>query len=216
MERKKINFNERFKGKTTLIDKDGHFGLVSKANKPVRKDHPSRSALMASKKAQGVLQDSQLANTSLLASQLGSIEPPPSTLPKLKNVRSDRLDLRRSVPRPQNGATPSYPNEMPTSSSSYDFASYQSQAPRVRPPLQIGDRKRDLVNASLNIMHNHIPQQASSPAMHHNRGYPLAAPRFSPHSHYTSQANALQHNLSSPTMLASHEYGSGFNVEPYS
>ena len=217
MERKKINFSERFKGKTSMIDKDGHFGIVSKANKPVHKEPLSRSALIASKKAQALLQDPHLQNSLQQPVNHGSIETSPAQFPQLKNMRPERIDLRRSVPRPPNGLTPSYPKELPTSSSSYDFAVHPAaQGPRVRAPLQRGDRKNDLVNASLNIMHNHVPQQAVSPAMHHARGYPLVQPRISPHGHYTSQAHALNHNLSSPTMMASNEYGYGFSAEPYS
>lgn len=30
-------FQDRFKGKTTLMSKDGHIGVVSQANKPINK-----------------------------------------------------------------------------------------------------------------------------------------------------------------------------------
>ena len=32
------NFAQRFKGKTSVINKDGHIGVVSKPGKPVEKD----------------------------------------------------------------------------------------------------------------------------------------------------------------------------------
>jgi len=32
---KRIDFKERFKGKTSLMGKDGHMGIVEKANKPI-------------------------------------------------------------------------------------------------------------------------------------------------------------------------------------
>lgn len=38
MKAAKSDFQERFKGRTTQIDKDGHLGLVYRTNKPVKKE----------------------------------------------------------------------------------------------------------------------------------------------------------------------------------
>jgi len=34
-------FKERFKGKTTLMNKDGHIGVATNALKPIHKSNPS-------------------------------------------------------------------------------------------------------------------------------------------------------------------------------
>ena len=44
--RRNNDFKERFKGKTSIMDKDGHLGLVQSVSKPISKEDPGETPVL--------------------------------------------------------------------------------------------------------------------------------------------------------------------------